>query len=156
MGRAAGAGDDRPQAALGGGFRYIAKSPVLPTLIGLAFVPILLGMPYQTLMPVFALKVFDVGSTGLGTLLMLAGLGALGGSLAVAALADFPRKALLQIIAVVSFGFLLYHAVTFFVAAPQALVVHLGRKRVPANLVLAGHYAAWAVASAVVFWLLVR
>ncbi|MFN8535751.1 MAG: MFS transporter [Dehalococcoidia bacterium] len=95
-------------SAIAGGFRYIRRSPVLPTLILLAFVPILLGMPYQTLMPVFALEVMDVGSTGLGTLMMLSGLGALGGSLAVAALADYRRKALLQLVAVVCFGLLLF------------------------------------------------
>ena len=55
----------------------------------------------------------------------------------------------------VSFGFLLFHAVTFFQAAPQALVVHVGHRRVPARMMLAAHYAAWAVASAVVFWLVV-
>lgn len=55
---------------------------------------------------------------------------------------------------VVSFLFIVYHAITFFDAAPQAMVVHLGRNRVPGKLVQAGHYLAWAVASAVVAWLL--
>jgi fumarate reductase subunit C len=55
-----------------------------------------------------------------------------------------------------SFLFMIYHAVTFFVAAPQALVVHVGRRPVPARLVLAGHYAAWAAASAFVAWILLR
>lgn len=53
-----------------------------------------------------------------------------------------------------TFLFMIYHAVTFFVAAPQALVVHVGRRRVPARLVLAGHYVAWAAASAFVAWIL--
>jgi fumarate reductase subunit C len=52
--------------------------------------------------------------------------------------------------------FMVYHAVTFFVAAPQALVVHVGRRPVPARLVLIGHYAAWAAASAAVAWILLR
>jgi fumarate reductase subunit C len=52
-----------------------------------------------------------------------------------------------------AFAALLYHAVTFFAAAPQAMVVHLGRRRVPGQLVLAGHYAAWLAASVVVSWL---
>jgi fumarate reductase subunit C len=55
---------------------------------------------------------------------------------------------------VVSFLFLVYHAITFFDAAPQAMVVHVGRNRVPGHLVLAGHYAAWVVASVFVGWLL--
>ena len=55
----------------------------------------------------------------------------------------------------VSFLFILYHAVTFFSAAPQALVVHVGKTRVPGQLVMAGHYAAWVVVSIAVAWLLV-
>jgi len=55
---------------------------------------------------------------------------------------------------VVSFLFLVYHAYTFFDAAPRAMVVHLGKTRVPASWVAGGHYAAWVVASAVVFWVL--
>ena len=55
---------------------------------------------------------------------------------------------------VVSFLFIVYHAITFFVAAPQAMVVHIGHERVPGFLVLAGHYVAWGAASVFVAWLL--
>ncbi|HEY3160962.1 MAG TPA: hypothetical protein VGJ78_18470 [Vicinamibacterales bacterium] len=54
---------------------------------------------------------------------------------------------------IVSFLFLLLHAITFFDAAPRALVVHVGSKRVPERLIGASHYAAWLVASALIFWL---
>ena len=56
---------------------------------------------------------------------------------------------------VVSFLFLIYHAMTFFDAAPQAMVVRIGRTRVPAQLVRAAHYGLWAAASAVIAWLLI-
>jgi succinate dehydrogenase subunit C len=56
---------------------------------------------------------------------------------------------------VLSFLFMIYHAITFFVAAPQAMVIHVGRRRVPEHLVLAGHYVAWVVASALVIWVVV-
>jgi fumarate reductase subunit C len=56
---------------------------------------------------------------------------------------------------VVSFAFLVFHAVTFFDAAPQALVLHVGRRRVPSQLVAIGHYAGWAVVSIAVFVVLV-
>ncbi len=56
----------------------------------------------------------------------------------------------------VSLLFLVYHAITFFEAAPQAMVVHVGRARVPGPLVRAGHYAAWFAASVLVGWLLLR
>ena len=34
---------------------------------------------------------------------------------------------------IVSFLFLVFHAITFFDAAPQAMVVHVGRSRVPGS-----------------------
>jgi fumarate reductase subunit C len=49
--------------------------------------------------------------------------------------------------------FLLFHSVTWFNLAPKALVLRLGRRRVPDAIVLAGHYAAWLVATALVIWL---
>ena len=55
---------------------------------------------------------------------------------------------------VVAFAFIVFHAVTFFQAAPQAMVLHVGRRRVPGSFLLAGHYAAWMAASVVVYWLL--
>lgn len=57
---------------------------------------------------------------------------------------------------IVSFAFLLYHAVTFFDAAPRALSVHIGKARVPEWIVAASHYAAWLMASLLVFWLVLR
>ena len=55
---------------------------------------------------------------------------------------------------IVSFLFLIFHAVTFFAAAPQAMVVKVGSNTVPGSLVLAGSYAGLAAVSAVVCWLL--
>jgi fumarate reductase subunit C len=55
---------------------------------------------------------------------------------------------------IVSLLFIVFHAITFFTAAPQALVVRLAGRRVPGSLIVAGHYAAMLAASVVVFWLL--
>ena len=55
---------------------------------------------------------------------------------------------------VISLLFVVFHAFTFFIAAPQALVVHLGRRRVPGSAIVAGHYAALLAASLLVAWLL--
>jgi fumarate reductase subunit C len=54
----------------------------------------------------------------------------------------------------VTFAFVVYHAVTFFDAAPRAMVLRVGRTRVPPHLVRAGHYAAWLAASLLIAWLL--
>lgn len=56
---------------------------------------------------------------------------------------------------IVTFAFLVFHAITFFDAAPQAIVVHLGGRRVGGHLVAAAHYAAWAGVSLLMFWVLV-
>ncbi len=50
-------------------------------------------------------------------------------------------------------AFLLFHSVTWFNLAPKALVLRVGRRRIPDGIVLAGHYAAWAAATALVIWL---
>ena len=55
---------------------------------------------------------------------------------------------------IVTFLFVSYHAITFFAAAPQAMIVRVGRTRVPGHLVLVGHYVAWIVVSGVISWLL--
>ena len=55
---------------------------------------------------------------------------------------------------VVAFGFVVFHAVTWFNLAPKAMVVRLGGRRVPAALIAGSNYAAWAAVSAGVAWLL--
>ena len=51
---------------------------------------------------------------------------------------------------VLTLGLVVFHTVTWFSAAPQAMVFRLGGRRVPGRLVLLAHYAAWVVLTAVV------
>jgi fumarate reductase subunit C len=55
---------------------------------------------------------------------------------------------------VVSLCFLVFHAVTWFKLAPQALAVRWRGRRVPGTWIAAANYAAWALVSALVAWLL--
>ena len=55
---------------------------------------------------------------------------------------------------VVALFFVVFHAVTWFNLAPQALAVRWRGKRVPGAWIAASNYAAWALASALVAWLL--
>jgi fumarate reductase subunit C len=55
---------------------------------------------------------------------------------------------------VVSLFFIVFHAITWFNLAPKAMVVRVGSTRVPGFLIAASNYAAWALASIVVAWLL--
>jgi fumarate reductase subunit C len=55
---------------------------------------------------------------------------------------------------VVSLFFVVFHAVTWFNLAPQAMVLRLRGKRVPGWWIAGGNYAAWALASVLVAWLI--
>jgi MFS family permease len=104
------------------GLGYIGRSPVLLALLGLAFVPLIFGVPYQTLMPLFAEEVFGVGAAGLGVLMAASGIGALLGALAVATLSGYSRPGLLQLALGVAFGLSL---VAFAVSPSFLLAVAL-------------------------------
>ena len=57
---------------------------------------------------------------------------------------------------VITVAFLLFHAITWFNLAPQAMVVRLRGNRVPRSAITGAHYAAWALLSALVAWLILR
>ncbi|HEU5422664.1 MAG TPA: MFS transporter [Nitrolancea sp.] len=99
MGRRAGV-----RGSLTDGFSYIAQHRTLLVLISLGFVPLAIGMPYLSLMPVIALGNLKIGSGGLGFLLTIAGVGALCGTLAIAYLARYEHKRQLQLVLGVLFG----------------------------------------------------
>lgn len=90
--------------SLGEGFEYVFKRPQLLALMSLGFVPLAIGMPYISLMPVVALHDLQIGSVGLGLLLSAGGIGSLCGTLSVAYFSNYPRKAFLQQILGVAFG----------------------------------------------------
>jgi len=76
-----------------------------------------------------------------------------------AAYADFLDRAAspwLVVLNVVAFGFVLLHTVTWFSLTPQAMVVSVRGRRVPAAAIIAGQYAALVVVSALVYWLVTR
>jgi fumarate reductase subunit C len=54
---------------------------------------------------------------------------------------------------VVGLVFVVFHAITWFNLASQALVAHVRGKRVPGALITASNYLAWVVASVLVVWL---
>jgi len=49
---------------------------------------------------------------------------------------------------------LLFHSVSWLGLAPRALVIRIRGRRIPDGWILAGHYAGWAVASALLTWFL--
>jgi MFS family permease len=97
------------------GLHYIRTSPVLLGLLGSAFLALFFGMPYQTLMPLFAERVFEVGAGGLGALMAATGVGALVGSLGIAAFSQARNLARVQAGLGIGFGL----ALTGFALAPS-------------------------------------
>ena len=73
------------------GLAYIRGQPLLVGLILLGLVATVLAMPYQTILPVYARDILDVGPDGLGLLAAAGGVGAIAGSFAVAFTSD-PRQ----------------------------------------------------------------
>ncbi|MBI2887327.1 MAG: MFS transporter [Chloroflexi bacterium] len=87
-----------PARELWEGVQYILGNQVVSWLILLALIPMLFAMPFQTLMPVFARDVLQIGPQGFGLLVSASGIGALVGTLTVASLGNFQRKGLLLLL----------------------------------------------------------
>lgn len=131
-----------PLRSIANGLSYVRQSPLLVTLLLLAFIPMFLGNPYQQLMPVFSESVFGVGAAGLGFLLAANGVGALMGSLAIASASGFARRGLLQMLLGMLFGGALL-AFAFSPSYPVALVAimvvgmsHSGYQSLNSSLVM--------------------
>ncbi len=78
---------------------------ILPTLL-LAAVTSLLGRSYQSLLPVIAEDVLDVGIQGLGLMASAAGLGTIAGALVVSSGRRLPRAGALALLSAVGLGLL--------------------------------------------------
>ncbi len=57
---------------------------------------------------------------------------------------------------VIAMLFILLHAITWFALAPRAMVVKVRGRRLPPPQVVAAHYLAWLLLSAIVAWLVLR
>jgi fumarate reductase subunit C len=57
---------------------------------------------------------------------------------------------------VVALAFVVFHAITWFNLAPQAMIVRVRGKRVARSRIALTHYAAWALLSALVAWLILE
>jgi fumarate reductase subunit C len=76
----------------------------------------------------------------------------------VAAYAEFQalmRSLPMIALSVIAFFLVLFHTITWFNLAPRAMVVYLGKKRVPDWLIAAPNYAAWLTVSAAIVWFLI-
>lgn len=74
------------------GIRYVRETPLIMVLLWIIIVMSLFGMPYVTMLPVFARDILKVGARGLGYLYGAAGIGAVIGTLVLAFLGDVKHK----------------------------------------------------------------
>ncbi len=77
------------------------------------------------------------------------------GSIRYQAFLDWSARPGILVLNLVTLLFLVFHAVTWFNLAPQAMVVRFRGRRVPGTWIAVSNFAAWALVSALVAWLLV-
>jgi len=77
------------------GLAYIWHERPIFIVLAFTLVVVLLSMPYQMLMPIFADDILNVGATGMGLLMSVSGIGAMAGSLVIASLPNKKRGIML-------------------------------------------------------------
>ncbi len=89
------------------GVQYLRREPALLGLVVLALVPMVFGMPYMTMLTVFAKDVLNVGGFGLGLLTAASSVGAVSGALFVASKRSGEHQGRLMLFSLIGFGVLL-------------------------------------------------
>jgi fumarate reductase subunit C len=69
---------------------------------------------------------------------------------------DWASSPWVVVLNVVALLFFALHTVTWFTLTPQAMVVRMGGRKVPASIIIGSQYVGLAVVSAFVYWLVTR
>jgi len=91
-------------SSLAEGARYVWTNRPLRVQMTLALLPVVLALPYTSLMPIFARDVLHKQAAGFGVLMAAPGVGAVMGTLAVAGGRDVRRKGLLIFSCLIGLG----------------------------------------------------
>lgn len=89
------------------GFHYIRTHPAVLTCLIFGFFPLALALPFQNLLILFADDVWQVGEQGLGTMMAVAGLGGVLGSIWVASRGESAKRQKMMVRNVLLFAGLL-------------------------------------------------
>ena len=111
------------------GFRYVRDNKDVLSLLMLSFAPIVFATSYQALLPVFAKEILEVGSSGLGLLMGVVGVGAVVGTLSLASLSGSRRKGHLLVVFLAIFGlslFLFAYSTSFYLSMVALFLVGIG------------------------------
>jgi fumarate reductase subunit C len=63
---------------------------------------------------------------------------------------------LLLVVNAIALVFVIFHTITWFNAAPAAVVVRVRGKRVPDEIIIGSQYVAWLLLSGIIAWFLIR
>lgn len=85
---------------------YMINHKVIFTVVLFSFIMVAVGLPYTTLLPVFAKDYFHLGATGYGYLFSIVGIGALAGSL-FSGVRSSEKVKVAMIFSFISFGLVL-------------------------------------------------
>lgn len=96
--------DKSPLTDMADGLRYVWANPPVFGLILLSIVPFLFGMPLNTLLPAFNEDILGGGPDDLGLLMSAMGIGAILGSLMLAAMGELKNKGVWLIATCVAWG----------------------------------------------------
>ncbi len=108
------------------GLRYILRDRTIFTILILTLVIIILSMPYQMMLPIFADDILKVGATGMGLLMSVSGIGAMAGSLIIASLPNRKRGTMLLISAFILGISLAAFAFSQSIALSLGLMIFVG------------------------------
>ena len=109
------------------GLGYVRRHSILIGLMLMGLASTVFAMPYQTLLPVFARDVLDVGPSGLGWLGAAAGAGAIAGSITVASFSDPRQMRMLMITGGIGLGvFIVLFAISTSYLLSLALLLCVG------------------------------
>jgi MFS family permease len=86
------------------GARFVWRHGTLRLQMMLALVPVVIALPYSSLMPIFARDVLHRGPGGFGLMMAAPGLGAVLGTLTIASLANIRRKGVVMLGAIFMLG----------------------------------------------------
>jgi MFS family permease len=110
------------------GLSYVGDNRLILTLLLFGLIPMFLTMPFQNLLVVFAEKIWNVGSGGLGTLSAAAGIGGVVGSMVVASWGSSRKRLRRMMISMFGFGSLLFAFALspwFLLGLPLVLVANI-------------------------------
>jgi fumarate reductase subunit C len=66
------------------------------------------------------------------------------------------KNPVILLVNLVSLFFVVFHSITWFNLAPKAMVVRLRGQRVPGQWIAGANYAAWALVSLLVAWIILK